>query len=82
MARELGDVLHYFLDERPGDPEMSAARAPPNSAPPMIAVPLGASDVVRAAFVWNLAVEIARTPAPGLREVFDPRGVLCPGRGV
>ncbi len=58
MARELGDVLHYFLDED-GEERVPRERA----ALPLLTVPLGERDVVRAAFVWNLAVEIARTGA-------------------
>lgn len=63
MARELGDVLHYFI------PDDDAASRPepigePDASPlAVVAVPVGESDVVRAAFVWNLAVEMARLGA-------------------
>lgn len=56
MARELGDVLHYFIPEQ----EVSA---PGGSSLAIVAVPVGERDVVRAAFVWNLAVEAARRGA-------------------
>lgn len=85
MARELGDVLHYFIS----DDEASSPREPLSepAAPPlaMVAVPVGDSDVVRAAFVWNLAVEMARLGAattviapedPANESLWPP-----PGRG-
>lgn len=71
MARELGDVLHYFLDDTP---VREAAELP------VLAIGLGRRDVLRAAFAWNLAEELARTgvqttvvtpPAPGA-EAFWP----------
>jgi hypothetical protein len=49
MARELSEVLHYFLDDAPARP-----------APRALAVPIEEKDVVRVAFAWNLAVELAR----------------------
>ena len=68
MPRDLGDVLHFFLptpadgvgtatgaDEEGSDGEL---RRP--AALPILALPVGDRDVVRAAFAWNLAVEIAR----------------------
>ena len=72
MPRDLADVADYFLpravpargaapeSERlePGMP--SAAHGGRPAALPIVAVPVGERDVVRAAFVWNLAVEIAR----------------------
>ena len=63
MARELGDVLHYFIpdDEAPPPPEPLCD--PSGSPLAVVAVPVGESDVVRAAFVWNLAVEMARLGA-------------------
>jgi len=51
MARQLADVMHYFLDE-------PAGRAP--AGPPLVAVPIREKDVLRACFVWNLAVEVGR----------------------
>lgn len=50
MPRDLGDVLHYFFQEV----------EPTRPAPIVMAVPLSERDVVRAALVWNLAVEVAR----------------------
>ena len=61
MAREHADVLHYFLDDAP--PRAAAELAP------VVAVPLAAGDVLRASFVWNLAVELARTGARPLVAV-------------
>ena len=60
MPRELGDVLHYFLDEAGEAPDGEVCASVEARALPTIAVPLGERDVVRAAFVWNLAVELAR----------------------
>lgn len=71
MPRDLGDVLHYFLPE----PESAADELRPAPVPdderigfgselpaalPLLALPVADRDVVRAALVWNLAVEIAR----------------------
>ena len=53
MGRDLSDVFHYFIPE--GD---SHERRPP--ALPIVAVPIGDRDVVRAALLWNLTVEVAR----------------------
>jgi len=63
VPRELGDVLHYFLDEAGESPEGQVCASVEDRALPTISVALGERDVVRAAFVWNLAVEIARTGA-------------------
>ena len=61
MARELADVLHYFLDD-------AAPRAGLPGAP-VLALPVAEHDELRASFVWNLAVEIARTGARPLVAV-------------
>jgi len=74
LPRDLSDVLHYFMPEL--EDEETATRAqqplPTSSAPrepssprrptalPLVGVPIGDRDVVRAAFTWNLVVEIAR----------------------
>ncbi len=58
MARGLADVLHYFVPEVP--PAEAAEGAPSSRREPIVGVPLAGGDVVRAALVWNLAVEIAR----------------------
>lgn len=75
MPRDLGDVLHYFLpqnevgappssrSERPRSLDGPTPRPDRPAALPIIALPLGESDVVRAAFAWNLAVEVARQGA-------------------
>ncbi len=84
MARELGDVLHYFLDGADGEEPAPREPLTPRADPPWLAVPLDPRDVVRAAFVWNLAVEVARTGASA--TVIAPRGVdaesLWPAPGV
>ena len=52
-------MLHHFLPEAAagGNPGPCAEGG---TARPVIGVPIGDLDVVRSAFVWNLAVEIAR----------------------
>lgn len=72
MPRDLADVADYFLPRaalaqgapaeyaRPGSGMPPAERGGRPAALPIVAVPVGERDVVRAAFVWNLAVEIAR----------------------
>lgn len=70
MPRDLGDVLHFFLGEEGGPPRAvrgsqvgGAARADRPAALPIVSVPVGERDVVRAAYAWNLAVEVARQGA-------------------
>lgn len=68
MPRQLSDVLHHFGPElaRPtGSTSDQQEPSRPTSstspfAPQIVGVPIGDRDVVRAAFTWNLAVEIAR----------------------
>lgn len=76
MPRDLGDVLHYFLPDAAEDapersdgpgPERGGAGSPERllvrgvpPALPILALPVGDRDVVRAALAWNLTVEIAR----------------------
>jgi hypothetical protein len=75
VPRDLGDVADYFLPSSPSgrreEPEPPAAPRPPASfgphgapqrpaALPILSIPIGDRDVVRAAFAWNLVVEIAR----------------------
>jgi hypothetical protein len=71
LPKDLADVLHYFLPEaqekRRANPPTQARRAGSNGAHrlhpaalPLVAVPIGDCDVVRAAFCWNLVFEIAR----------------------
>ncbi|HME72338.1 MAG TPA: hypothetical protein VKM54_21095 [Myxococcota bacterium] len=84
MPRSLEDVLHFFLPEVEGQSSAQRRRARV-SAQAIVGVPIGDSDVVRAAFVWNLAVEISRagasatvlTPAAGDSSSLWPD----PGRG-
>jgi hypothetical protein len=62
VARELGDVLHYFIPDDDAPPPRPLSE--PNPSPlAIVAAPTGESDLVRAAFVWNLAVEMARLGA-------------------
>jgi hypothetical protein len=82
VARELGDVLHYFI---PDDEVPQPQRELRGSPLALVAVPVVESDVVRAAFVWNLAVEMGRlgaaaaviAPGDEARESLWPP----PGRG-
>jgi len=76
VPRDLGDVADYFLPgaprpqagggEDPAPPEPPPAAGPLRSAPrrpaalPILTIPIGEHDVVRAAFTWNLVVEVAR----------------------
>ena len=75
MPRDLADVADYFLPrtasaqrtptaaEAAGARPSAPVRAARPAALPIVALPVGERDVVRAAFVWNLAVEIARLGA-------------------
>lgn len=74
LARDLGDVIHHFLP--PSDAPASEAKPcslRPLEAPtprtgrpatlPVVTLPVGERNVVRAAYAWNLAVEVARQGA-------------------
>lgn len=67
MPRDLSDVIHHFLpgDLLPGETNGSGSspRTDRPAALPIIATPIGERDVVRAAYAWNLAVELARRGA-------------------
>jgi hypothetical protein len=75
LPRDLGDVLHYFLPQNevgaPPSSRSGCLRSPDGPTPrpdrpaalPIVALPLGERDVVRAAYAWNLAVEVARQGA-------------------
>lgn len=87
MPRELGDVLDYLLPDArspsPPEPEPvrrddlpsshSRTRNPRPAALPIVGVPVEQRDVIRAAFIWNLAVEIARLGASA--TLVAPRGM-------
>ena len=64
MPRDLGDVIHHFLPQDGNDTDPnSVARGPRTERPaalPIVSLPIGDRDVVRAAYAWNLAVEVAR----------------------
>jgi hypothetical protein len=74
VPRDLADVADYFLPRAGGPRQAQAPKEPFGSrtpvvregrpaALPIVTVPVGERDVVRAAFVWNLAVEVARLGA-------------------
>jgi hypothetical protein len=68
LPRDLGDVLHYFLPSqeavaRSVDRDDSLLDSELPAALPILALPVGEQDVVRAALAWNLTVEIARLGA-------------------
>jgi hypothetical protein len=88
LARELGDVLDYFLPapKAEADPLSAPLEGPSErrlrpAALPIVAVPVGERDVLRAAFVWNLAVEVARLG--GSATLLAPEGArdLWPDAG-
>lgn len=67
MPRELGDVLHLFLPvagppSEDGSPD-AEGRVERPAALPILTLPVSTRDVVRAAFAWNLTVELARLGA-------------------
>jgi hypothetical protein len=72
VPRNLGDVADYFLPRAGGAPPARRPRASDGpsrpvldrpAALPIVALPVGERDVVRAAFAWNLAVEVSRLGA-------------------
>jgi hypothetical protein len=81
VPRSLGDVLHYFLPEL--DP--SPAAGPSVQHGSTVVVPVGVKDVIRAALVWNLGVELARQGGSvGILAPIDPSSAPVwpePGRG-
>lgn len=61
MPRDLADVLHYFLPELDDEAEPAPPALPQQDpALPILGVPTSRRDVVRAAFIWNFAIETAR----------------------
>jgi hypothetical protein len=68
LPRDLSDVLHYFIPEADAAPESRRRAAwdgedlrPDHPAAlAVVGVPLAAGDVVRAALLWNVVVEVAR----------------------
>jgi len=76
VPRDLGDVLHYFL------PEVEGAPQPARGGAALLSIPLLGRDLVRAALLWNLAVEAARQGARV--TLLAPSGADCaawPGAG-
>jgi hypothetical protein len=72
LPRDLGDVIHHFLPQNdvhtPSSSGAGGLRRVDGSAIgpdrpaalPIVALPIGERDVVRAAYAWNLTVEVAR----------------------
>lgn len=68
MPRDLSDVMQYLMPElsEPRPPDLPSAHTParPERAKPavlpILALPIADPDVLRAAFAWNLAVEVTR----------------------
>ena len=98
MPRELQDVLDYFLPTTPATAtakdlppapqqvvDARRARASRPAALPIVTLPIGDRDVVRAAFAFNLAVEISRLGASatliGPRDSDETPLWPEPGRG-
>jgi len=93
VPSDLADVLHYFLPEAgtvesevPSERLEGRRGSEPGriAALPLVSVPIGEQDVVRAAFAWNLAVETARLGARAavVAPISDDAPALWPGRGV
>jgi hypothetical protein len=87
LPRDLEDVLHYFLPVPERADEVAREREP-GVAPlalPVLTVPVATRDVVRAAFTWNLTVELARLGARALMVAPHDPGAAAfwpePGRG-
>jgi hypothetical protein len=79
VARELGDVLHYFLED--------AVRA---HASRRVHTPVGTGEVLRAGWLWNLALELRErgcasrlvAPAGGALAAFaGADATLAPSEG-
>ena len=93
MPRDLGDVLHYFIPDGEAEPRRSGQPIPSSSRPrapsapkvlPIVGITIGDCDVVRAAFTWNLAVEVARLGASAvlLAPTLAERSPLWPEPGL
>lgn len=67
MPRDLDDVLHFFLPVADRSDGAAWVAEPPREqravALPILTIPVASRDVVRAAFAWNLTVELARLGA-------------------
>jgi hypothetical protein len=98
LPRDLADVLHYFMPEIDGgsDPDATSNRPHGNvEAPtlerlagpaplPILGLPIGDRDVVRAALAWNLAIETARLGGTSimLAPISEQASPLWPEPGV
>jgi hypothetical protein len=95
LPRDLGDVIHHFLPQKearePASAAASSAQATEGSprrpdrpaALPIVSLPIGERDIVRAAYAWNLAVEVARRGASAtlLAPAEIPPSPLWPDAG-
>lgn len=86
MPRDLDDVLHFFLPVAEQPERFPRGREPGGPiALPILTVPVASRDVVRAAFAWNLTVELARLGARAVMMApHDPATAPLwpePGRG-
>ena len=64
MPRSLEEVARFYLPEPPGTG--AGVRPPTGTRPaalPLLTLPVAGRDAVRAAFAWNLCVELARLGA-------------------
>lgn len=85
MARELADVLHYLLPDRdPGRDSDRGIGARPRAAVPTLAIAADPDDPLRAAFAWNLSVDITRlgSRASLLTPPDGPFDGSAPGAGA
>lgn len=94
MPRDLADVLHYFLTEleepepaagaTPATPSLEPSAPPQPSPLPVLGLPIGDGDVVRAALAWNLTVETARLGGTAimLAPQSDRTAPLWPEAGI
>jgi hypothetical protein len=85
LPRDLDDVLHFFLPVTERSDGFARDRELGPVALPILTVPVAARDVVRAAFAWNLTVELARLGARAMLVApHEPAAAALwpePGRG-
>ena len=87
MPRSLEEVAKFYLPEPPGTPAQADEkfRSASPVALPLLTLPVAGHDALRAAFAWNLTVELARLGA--LATLVAPRDPEVaalwpePGRG-
>lgn len=59
MPRDLGEVLHWFLDDPAARPSPGAPARTGEVPPRTFLLGIASRDVLRAAFAWNLAAALA-----------------------